>query len=181
MGSRTRTAQQVRRSEIAKTAEERRLLDGFLHRLALKPTRIEESESPDFFLDFVETTVPARIGCEVVRFDGETEGASRIEHGRRWKVFAQHLHGELQRQSLPLCGSVFARGDSIEAFNLLVRQWEDSSRQICCALRRTAVTDGDKGLPLPRYAIHVGSAVAKSEIEVVLIESKTTHLHTQRE
>jgi hypothetical protein len=112
----------LRRIEPTKDGEERRFLDGFLRRLSLESTAVvEKSECPDFFVRFDGSARSVLIGCEVARFDAQTEGPTRVEHGHRWRAFATSLGEELRRAGLRTYGAVHLRTNSEDAFDAFLR------------------------------------------------------------
>lgn len=128
-----------------KDSEERRFLDGFLDRLSLRPSEVEKSERPDFFLGFDSPSGVVHVGCELVRFHALTEGPTRLDHGHRWKVFAVKLREELQRIGLCVCGVIQLRDGSSDAFEALLRHRDRSVAEICNALKRSGATTGSLG------------------------------------
>jgi hypothetical protein len=130
------------RLERGKTNEERRHLDAFLMRLGLVPSVIEKCECPDFFMQFNARTRATSVGCEVVRFQAWSEGASKLGHAYRWKRFAERLRSALVRSGLGVYGVIHLHVETNVSFDLLLADEARTISEICGRLEATSALDG---------------------------------------
>lgn len=129
------------RIEPVKANEETRHLDAFLRRLGvkLKPNDIQKSERPDFFMMFHSATGPFVVGCEIVRFQTRSEGASQIGYAHHWKRFAERLSAVLISGGIRVYGVVHLCGDTKVSLERLLKKPDRAIDEIHARLKSTEV------------------------------------------
>lgn len=113
---------------------EREVLDGFLKRLQINPTRLEPSEKPDFFVHLSSV----KIGVEITHYhsDSGIKGGSTIRKSfEEWYNIASILKTRLQKNNLHhFYGAVFFRTNIT---NINKHRLVDELVQLCKNLNPT--------------------------------------------
>jgi hypothetical protein len=132
----------LERTEPDKAVEERRLLDAFLQRLGLTPDQIEKSECPDFFLRFGSGDSSVNLGCELVRFETNSDGVTTLGHANRWKRFAELLRTALHAAGIHIYGAVHPHRRANADFEDLLADKTKVIKELLGLLQRTRVVEG---------------------------------------